>query len=63
MPQFRAQLGESMAGLAAPVYVQAEDVDGVSVTIVGEGLREPGEQFVVALAGRRVGHGFEGQII
>src|SRR4051812_11191253 len=63
MVQFRAQPGEPEAVLPALVDVQAEDVDGESVAVVDEGVRESGEQLVVALAGRRVGHDLEGQRI
>ncbi|WP_093900617.1 hypothetical protein [Streptomyces sp. Ncost-T10-10d] len=58
---FRAQSKELEAGLAARVGVQADNFDRDFVAVVGEGVWEPGEQFEVLLAGRRVGHSAEGQ--
>ncbi|MDX3573634.1 hypothetical protein [Streptomyces sp. ID05-47C] len=63
MAHFRAQPEELEAGPSARVGVQAEDLDGVFVAVVGEGAGEPGKQFVVGSAGCRVGHGPEGKSV
>ncbi|MEU7392033.1 hypothetical protein [Streptomyces tanashiensis] len=62
MVHFPAQQEQLVAVPPTFVGVCADDVDGLSVTAVGKGVRETGEQLVVALDGCRVGHGLEGQI-